>query len=34
MQHSAKDIDVFQIERPLWIAECQTGLPLYDFPFA
>lgn len=34
MQHSAEDIDVFQIERILWIAEWKTGLPVYDFPFA
>lgn len=34
MQHSAEDIDVFQIENSLWIAEWKTGLPVYDFPFA
>jgi hypothetical protein len=33
MQHSANDIDVFQIERTLWIAEARIGLPVYDFPF-
>lgn len=32
MQHSAEDIDIFQIERSLRIAEWKTGLPAYDFP--
>lgn len=34
MQHSAEDLDVFQIERTLWIAEAKIGLPVYDFPFS
>jgi hypothetical protein len=33
MQHAADDIDVFQIERSLWIAEAKIGLAVYDFPF-
>ena len=34
MQHHPEDIDIFQIERSLWIAEAKIGLPVYDFPFA
>jgi hypothetical protein len=34
MQPCAEDIDVFQIERTLWIAEAKVHLPVYDFHFA
>lgn len=34
MQHAAEDIDVFQIERTLWIAEAKIDLSVYDFPFS
>lgn len=33
MQHSPDEIDVFQIERAVWIAEAKIGLSVYDFPF-
>ncbi len=34
MQHTANDIDVFQIERSLWIAEAKINMSVYDFPFS
>ncbi|HEY2342192.1 MAG TPA: ATP-grasp domain-containing protein [Chthoniobacteraceae bacterium] len=33
MQHEPDDIDVFHLEKALWIAELKVGLPSYDFPF-
>jgi len=34
MQHDPTEIDVFQLEKSLWIAEMKLDLPSYDFPFA
>ena len=33
MQHNPDDIDVFQIERSVWIAEAKIQSPNYDFAF-
>jgi hypothetical protein len=33
MQRAAEDIDVFQIERTVWIAEAKVDLAVYDFDF-
>lgn len=33
MQHTPENIDVFQIEDSLWIAEAKIQSPAYDFPF-
>jgi len=33
MQHTAEEVDVFQVERALWIAEVKVDLASYDFPF-
>lgn len=34
MQHTPDDIDVFQIERSVWIAEAKIQSPNYDFAFS
>ncbi len=33
MQHDPEEVDVFQLERSLWIAEVKLELTSYDFPF-
>lgn len=34
MQPDAEEIDVFQVERSLWVAEAKIGRATYDFSFA